>query len=173
MTKKILISILSLLTAYDTIAQTNDPKILVDSLKHLKEDTIDCNTDLYWRIIAIGKDAIPPLIDKLTDTSLTNVRWQCKKEKLNVGEIAQLALVEIAYFPAAKITQWQFDIIENGCWNFYDYFFNNKNKVHYQNLIKVWYQEQFQNYRAIEIPQKKLSACRLKYNLIKYYEWQE
>ena len=173
MIKVFLISIFALLTGFHSTAQVNDTKVLVDSLNYLKEDTIDCNTDLYWRIISKGQDAIPALIDKLTDTSATKVRWHCKKTCLNVAEIAQFALVEIAYFPAAKITHWQFDLVENDCWNFYDYFFDNSNKAGYQKLVRSWYQEQRKKYKASEIPKKKLSACRVKYNLKVYYDWEE
>ena len=58
---------------------------MVDSLKYLKADTLDCKADLFWRIVAKGEKVIPFLINKLTDTTPTNVRFRCKNDRLECG----------------------------------------------------------------------------------------
>jgi hypothetical protein len=68
---------------------------MVDSLTYMNYDTLDCSADLYWRIVAKGKEAVPSLIEKLTDTTPTQVLFHCKKGTLNVGEVAYFALQEI------------------------------------------------------------------------------
>ena len=35
-----------------SFGQNSDVKLLVDSLKYLKTDTLDCNATLYWEIIS-------------------------------------------------------------------------------------------------------------------------
>src|SRR5690606_1863821 len=122
-----------------SFGQNADIKAMVDSLQYLKADTLDCSADLYWRIIANGDKAIPLLIDKLTDTSSTNINSHCKKARLNVSEISYEALTEIAYFPMYLVTHMQFDIIHNDCWNFYNYFYKNENKKEFQKMVKDWY----------------------------------
>ena len=87
-----------------SFGQNNDVKLLVDSLKYLKSDNLDCNATLYWKIISKGEKAIPFLIDKLNDTIPTNISHSCKAAKLNVGEVAYFALQQIAFFPAFAIS---------------------------------------------------------------------
>src|SRR5262249_20820482 len=108
-----------------------------------------------------------------SDTVVTNIRWHCKKGKLNVAEIACFALDEIIFFPRAVITKMQFDLIIDGCWTFYDYFFENKNKAGFQKTLKEWYSLNAKKYRPITIPGNKLSTCKLKYNINIYYDWED
>ena len=107
--KQIVTTILLLFSLTISFAQKGDIKSLVDSLQFIKSDTFNCNADIYWKIVSQGKKAIPLLIDKLTDTTQTNIKYHCKKTNLNVGEVAQFALTEIANFPAFLVTKMQFD----------------------------------------------------------------
>ena len=156
--------------------QNNNIRLMVDSLKDMNSDTLDCSADLYWRIIAKGEDAIPFLIEKLTDTTQTNVKWHCKKTRLNVGEVANFALNAIGEFPAYFITRIQFDLIyidETGqsCWTFYDYFFDNANKPTYQQSVRSWYEKEKGNYKKERITGKRLTDCEKKFGVTAYYRW--
>lgn len=149
---------------------------MVDSLRYLKVDTLDCRANLFWRIIAKGDKAIPFLIDKLTDTTQTSVRYHCKKSRLNVGEIAQFALTQIADFPAFLVTKIQFDVIiidetGEGCWSFYDFLFYNANKPRYQKDVREWYDKERVKYKATKISNKKQTACQRQYGIGRYYRW--
>lgn len=149
---------------------------MVDSLQFLKSDTLDCSADLYWRIIAKGDKAIPFLIDKLIDTTKTSVKYHCKKTTLNVGEIAQFALTQIADFPAFLITKMQFDAIiiddtHEGCWSFYDFLFINSNKPRYQINVRDWYDKEKSKYRKQKIPSLKQTVCQKQYGIDTYYLW--
>jgi hypothetical protein len=149
--------------------QNTDVKILVDSLQYLKADTLDCNATLYWKIISEGEKAIPFLIDKLTDTTQTNVSHSCKVTKLNVGEVAYFALQQIAFFPAFAITHIQFDVIYgNGCWSFFDYLFDNANRKDYQNLVRQWYETNKTKFHTQKISKKKQTACQKKFHIDSY-----
>lgn len=151
---------------------------MVDSLQFIKSDTLDCSADLYWRIIAQGKEAIPFLIEKLTDTTQTKIKFHCKKTCLNVGEIAQFALSEIASFPPAAMGVGQFDffmIDEQGqsCWSFYDYLFNNSKKEKYKTIVQNWYNKEISNYKCIIIPEKERAQCQKQFGITKYYRWRD
>ena len=159
-----------------SFGQNSSIKSMVDSLKCLKTDTLDCTADLYWRIIAKGDKAIPFLIDKLTDTTETRIRFHCKKTTLNVGEIAQFALLQIAEFPAFVVTKMQFDVITidetgQGCWSFYDFLFINSNKLRYQNDVRNWYAKEKPNYKAKKISGNTQTQCQKQYGIVKYYRW--
>ena len=164
-----------------TIAQRPSIKSMVDSLTHvpfLYSDTLDCSADLYWRIVAKGEEAIPYLIAKLTDTLPTNIKFHCKKGRLNVGEVSYFAINEIGNFPMFLVTQMQFDLFEPDstggfCWSFYDFFFENSNKIIYQNKIQKWYQENHSKYKAQTIPVKKLTECKRKYKIETYLQYTE
>jgi hypothetical protein len=170
----IAILIFSLILSY---GQKVDIKAMVDSLQFMKVDTFNCNAELYWRIVAQGKDAIPYLIDKLTDTTQTNIKYHCKKARLNVGEVAQFALVNIGDFGAFLVTHIQFDVVNidektgKGCWNFYDFLFINSNKPRYQKSVREWYDKEELKYKAEEIPKSKQTDCQKQYGVDKYYRW--
>ena len=145
---------------------------MTDSLLYLKSENLYCSADLYWRIVAKGKEAIPFLIDKLNDTTQTNVSHHCKATKLNVGDISYFALQQIAFFPAFHITNLQFDVIYgNGCWSFFDYLFDNANKSGYQDLVRKWYDKNRTKFTIQKIPKGKLTLCQQKFNIDSYLMW--
>jgi hypothetical protein len=142
---------------------------LISELCYMKTDTLDCSADVYWKIIKRGKEYIPLLIEGLTDTTKTNIYNYCKKGKLNTGEVCYFALEEIAEFPAYVVTHIEFDLITDGCWNFYEYLYDNKYKQEYQNMVKSFYSNntyQFEKYTPAE-----LTDCYMKYNITGKYKW--
>jgi hypothetical protein len=137
---------------------------LITLLTEMKYDSLDCNSDVYWKIIKRGKASIPLLIESLTDTTMTNVYNPCKHGKLNVGEISYFALQEIAEFPAFLVTHIQFDLInDNGCWNFYDYLFKNSNKQEYQKMVRDFYTHN--KYVYVKFDKRELNECRKHYQI--------
>jgi hypothetical protein len=147
-------------------------KSMIDSLQYINANSLDCSADLYWRIISNGENSIPFLIDKLTDTSSTNIISVCKKTKLNVAEVSYEALTEIGEFPMYLMTHIQFDYFENnGCWSFYTYFYNDRNKKEFKNLVSNWYLKEKNKYKSKRISKNKLSECQKKYGITKFYKW--
>lgn len=176
--KKLIATIYVLHYLTFSFGQNTDIKSMVDSLQFLNVDTLDCKADLYWKIISKGDKAIPYLIDKLTDTTQTRVKYHCKKTRLNVGEVAQFALTQIADFPAFLVTKIQFDVIMiddtgEGCWSFYDFLFINSNKLRYQNDVRNWYANQHLKYKAEKISKKKQTECQKQHGIDTYYRWTE
>lgn len=145
---------------------------LISQLPEMKTDTIDCSADVYWRIIKRGKESIPLLIESLTDTTMTNIYDHCKKGNLNVGEISYFALEELAEFPAFVVTHIQFDVVnEHGCWSFFDYLFDNKNKPEFQKMVRTFYQTN--TYKFEEFEKSELNDCYKKYKILGKYKWKE
>ena len=177
--KKIIITIIFFQHFTFLFGQDTDIKFMIDSLQYLKTDTLNCKADIYWKIISKGDKAIPFLIEKLTDTTPTNIKFHCKKTRLNVGEVAQFALTEIANFPAFVVTKMQFDVIiidektGQGCWSFYDFLFINSNKARYQRDVKNWYDKERLKYKVEKISNEKQTECQKLYGIDKYYRWTE
>lgn len=136
---------------------------LISMLPTMKAQTLDCSADIFWKIIKRGKSSIPLLIESLTDTTMTNIYDSCKHGKLNIGEVSYFALEEIAEFPAFVVTDIQFDLIVNDCWNFYDYLFDNKNKKEYQKMVRDFYNTN--KYTYTKFDKKELNSCRKQYKI--------
>ncbi|NOS91732.1 MAG: hypothetical protein HOP30_07405 [Cyclobacteriaceae bacterium] len=145
---------------------------LISLLPGMKSDRIDCDANIYWRIIKRGKSSIPLLIESLTDTTLTHVYDPCKKGRLNVSEVSYFALEEIAEFPAFVVTDIQFDVYDqDGCSSFFDYLFDNKNKTDYQKKVRSFYDSN--KFVYVQFEDKDLSECRRKYHILGKLKWQE
>lgn len=145
---------------------------LINLLRTMNANSLDCNAVVYWEIIKRGKASIPFLIESLTDTTMTNVYNKCKRGKLNVGEVSYFALEEIAEFPAFTVTHIQFDLIkQDGCWSFYDYLFDNKNKYDYQKMWRNFYNTN--KYVYVRFNKRELTTCRKKYNIEGKYKRSE
>jgi hypothetical protein len=172
--KRLIVIIFFLFSLTHSFGQNADIKSMVDSLQFLKADTLDCKADLYWRIIAKGEKAIPFLINKLNDTTETSISHHCKATKLNVGEVSYFALGHIAFFPTYVITHIQFDVFYgNGCWSFFDYFFNNSNKRQYQDLVQRWYDANKTKFKKQRISKTNQTSCQKQFNINTYLKWTE
>src|SRR6478735_6756864 len=126
-----------------TLAQKSDIQLKIDSLQYLTHQPFACNT-VYWRVVAAGKNSIPFLIDKLDDTTQTQVSLTCKKTNVRMGDICFEALTDICNMPLFYITGQQFDFIDQyGCKHgLFTYIDNNRQKftsqiVNYYNKFKT------------------------------------
>jgi hypothetical protein len=145
---------------------------LITLLRTMNSYSLDCSADVYWKIIKRGKPLIPFLIESLTDTTMTSVYNNCKRGKLNVGEVCHFALEEIAEFPAFVVTHIKFDLFEeDGCWNFYEYLFDNRNKKAYRDLVRDFYSKNKFVYSKFH--KKELKACHKQYGIEGKYRWKE
>ncbi|MFT3980868.1 MAG: hypothetical protein QM687_10395 [Ferruginibacter sp.] len=176
--KKLIALLLILHCSTFSFAQKSDASIqlLIDSLPYMTADTFDCKAGLFWRIVARGREAIPPLMDKLTDTTPTNIRYHCKKTPLNVGEVAHFALLHIADFPAFVVTKIQFDVINidetgQGCWSFYDFLFVNANKARYQKSMREWYDKEKNHYKTVALKRQLQADCLKQFGITIYNKW--
>jgi hypothetical protein len=135
-------------------------------LRSMTAEKLDSSARAYWTIIQQGERMIPVLLACLTDTSPTSVHSECKKGKLNVGEVSYFALEELADFPTYLVTQTQYDLIENDCWNFYTYLFNDKNKSEYQGKARKFYSDYRKtNYQYKKFSKKEITPCRKMYKI--------
>jgi hypothetical protein len=174
--KRILLYIFIVLNSVSLNAQNAETKALVDSIYLIRSDSIDCSSDIYWRIVAKGEEAIPYLIEKLTDSMLTNVEHPCKLTKLTSGDIAFLALNQIADFPAFVVLKIQFDVFSfnekgNLCWSLYDFAFSNRGKMRIQESYFDWWKNERSNYKKTLLKSEEFKDCLQKYKIKEYYRW--
>jgi hypothetical protein len=159
---------------FSQLAITREKDSLITALCEMKAEKLDCSAEAYWKIIRQGEKMIPLLLECLTDSRPTTIYNDCKKGKLNVGEVSYFALEELAEFPAFLITQTQYDLIENDCWNFYTYLFNDKNKSEYQQKARNFYNAYRKtNYHFTKYTNEELTACRKLYKIEGKLLWKE
>jgi hypothetical protein len=177
--KKTIVTLLILFGSIHAKSQDGDTKQLVDSINLINADSIDCNTAIYWRIVAKGKEAIPFLFDKLMDSAITNVQHPCKMKTLTAGDIAFLALNQIADFPAFVVLKIQFDVFSHNekgklCWSLYDFVFTNASKKYIQQHYKDWWEKEQKSYKEVKLKSDELQDCLKKtYGITKHYRWKD
>ncbi len=123
-------SINSIYTQDDTLKQQ------IDSLQYIEKDIFIKNS-IVWRIINQKEKAIPYLIDKLDDTTLTNGQYKFFKSNLVVGDIALLILSRITILPYHEITGMQ--ICTPTRQSSFNYI--SKNRAKFKLQIKNYYKQ--------------------------------
>jgi hypothetical protein len=102
-----------------------------------------CGDELIWQIVKFGKPAIMPLIDKISDTSYSNVKFKDydKIITLRTGDIAFICLTQIVFVPVAVISKMQFDVVLCGGYQayFFTYLSNYLNRLKFQKQMKEYY----------------------------------
>src|SRR6266700_5328276 len=138
-------------------AQTNSIKAETDSLKYLGANAFDCNS-VFWIIIAHKKEAIPYLIDKLGDSTITRAKHKCKLQNLRVGDLAYLALAHITFFPTAQITHMQFDVIVKGRQDGFFEYIEGK-RLLFQTQVRNWYNKSGKSYKWTKLTSQQITDC--------------
>lgn len=171
MQMKSLVTILIILTCCSTlvVGQTNDIEYKIDNLRNLKEQPFDCNS-VYWKVVATGKDAIPFLIDKLDDTTNTQISLTCKRTNVKFGDICYEALTEIFNIPLFYVTQMQFDFIDQyGCQQgVLTYLDNNRQKFKAQ--ILAYYDKYKADLKFTRYTKDYKNDCKKKNKIFGYYD---
>ena len=145
-------------------AQEDLIKRQVDSLQYCGADFLDCSS-VIWRIIAHEKKAIPYLLEKLSDTTLTSTHLKCKLTDVRVGDLAYVALKEIISIPMFAVTKQQFDTYDgNGCQGRV-YVYIEENREKFKTQVKNWITNNMAAYRWVRFKPNELSACD-RYNKI-------
>lgn len=157
-----------LLTSISTFGQTDKINLQIDSLKYSNGDPFDCNS-VTWRIIVNKKDAIQPLIDKLTDTALTRSTEKCKTTGLRVGDIAYLTLKRIISLPFFAVTGMQCDLINDGCQiGVFEYI--ESNRPIFKRQVQAYYDKKRDNLIWRQLDSNHLRPCYIKNNINGQYE---
>ncbi len=151
------------------VAQTNSIKAKVDSLQFLNEQPFSC-TSVYWRILGTGKETIPFLIDRLGDTTLTQISLTCKQKNVTVGDICYEALTEIINIPLFYVTHQQFDFIDqSGCQqSVFTYLDNNRQK--FKSQILTYYNKYKIELKFVRYSKDYKNDCKKKNKIFGYYD---
>ena len=169
MTKLLTILFVLIFGSTQVVGQTSDIKFTVDSLQYLKQQPFTCNS-IYWRVVATGKDAIPFLIDKLDDTTHTQISLTCKATNVKLGDICFEALTEIFNIPLFYVTHQQFDFIDQyGCQQgVFTYLDNNRQK--FKSQILAYYDKYKTELKFIRYGKDYKNDCKKKNKIFGYYD---
>lgn len=149
-------------------AQNNNLPIFVQNLPNATAQFFDCESD-HWKIIAEGKAAIPLLIDKLDDATLTSATNRCKEGKLTVSDLAYLTLNQLMPVPLYEVTQRQFDVIDtNGCVSgVLEYIATDRNRFKAQ--VKAYYEKNKTRLKLRLFDPEFITPCRKAHGIKGYY----
>jgi len=150
------------------VGQSNEIKTKIDSLQYLKQEPFSCNS-VYWRVVAIGKNAIPFLIDKLDDTTKTQISLTCKRTNVKFGDICFEALTEIINIPLFYVTNRQFDFIDQyGCQHgVFKYLDNNRQQ--FKSQILDYYNKYKEELKFLKYDKEYKNECKRKNKIFGYY----
>ena len=169
MKRLLTILILLLLDLTNGFGQISNLELKVDSLQYLKRQPFACNST-YWHVVVKGKEVIPFLIDKLDDTTATEISLTCKPTDVKLGDICFEALTEICSIPIFYITHLQFDLIdENGCQHgVFNYLANNRQK--FKEQIRVYYEKYKNDLKFIRYQKDYQNDCKKMNGIFGYYD---
>ncbi len=167
-TKSITIIIFSFIISSFALGQ-NNIRDQIDSLRYLKNQPFDCNS-IYWKVVASGKEAIPILIEKLTDTTPTQIKLTCKSANVKLGDICYVALEEIFNFPIFYITKRQFDFYdEKGCRvGVLDHL--DSHRQEYKEQIENYYLRFKSDLKYVKYDKSYKNICKEKNKISGYYD---
>ncbi|WP_289661938.1 carboxypeptidase-like regulatory domain-containing protein [Flavobacterium panacagri] len=144
---------LSLLTSDTTKIilqkQSNDfynaKDLLVSEIKDIKEIPYiqNCNDEIFWNLVKQGKKNIPDLINKLTDkTVLKEVYVPMFGGEYTVADASLVILNEkIKGIPIFELIGQKFSEECGYCAYWYYVREKTENRIHLQNNLKKWYEE--------------------------------
>lgn len=169
MTKFITILIIVTFCSTLVVGQTNSITQKIDSLRYLKGQPFPCNS-IYWRVVATGKDVIPFLIDKMDDTTNTQISLNCKKTNVKLGDICYEALTEIFNIPIFYVTHQQFDFIDQyGCQQgIFTYL--DENRMEFKSQILAYYEKYKTELKFIQYDKGYKNDCKKKNKIFGYYD---
>ncbi|MCI5055494.1 MAG: hypothetical protein MRY83_05250 [Flavobacteriales bacterium] len=93
-----------------------------------------CEATPYWQIASKGMEAIPLLVQRLSDQTKTKIYHECKGENLNINELSYLITSEIFDLPLAAITQSQYCVVDS-CSPYRNFEFANQEPSKFQNQL--------------------------------------
>lgn len=140
--------ILFLFLPISAYSQINYKK-LVDSLKYVQEVPYihNCNDTILWRIVGEGKEIVPFLMEKMTDTKkLKEVYVPNFGGEYTVADVAYIAIEEIIKgIPTFELLGVPFSEDCGYCSYWFYVRCNRKNRKDFRNAVKKWYDENKEN----------------------------
>ena len=140
-----------------------DYKKLADSLIYVQEVPyiLDCYDTVLWKIVGKGKDIVPFLIEKMTDTRvLKGVTVRFYSGEYTVADVAHVALREIiGDIPTFELLGVPFNEVCGECSYWWHVRASKKNRKKFQSAVKKWYNENKANLVWVEDLQAVTGDC--------------
>ena len=166
-------SINPVLTGNDLVDKMNEIKNIPFrtfpfNLLEIDSITWNCGDSLYWEIVQLGQDAIPYLITKVQDSTMTDIQIPCREINLTVGTIAFIALNNIIDIPNIIVFECQCDVFMMNCDFEYpigllEYINKNPQEVH-EKLMK-WYEKYGKTIKKKKLKKSEQNVCQKKHGI--------
>jgi hypothetical protein len=140
----------------------------------IKTKKLDVSAGSFWKVVAAGKNAIPFLLDLVDDQTKSTVLNTCGNEKLKVGELAYIALLEIADFPEDLFFTSNKKSMLNACGSYNESFIDANTTRPFKKALFEYYEKNEVNFELVPLAEtdqyrsyKKKYGIRGKYVLTK------
>jgi hypothetical protein len=149
-TRLLLLVALLILGAGKCIAQKASLQKAIDSLASARDLPFDddekwwrdCGDEQFWKVVKYGKPAINALVNRLSDTAITNVRFQDADTTLLLrnGDLAYACLRQIVFLPLFEITknQWHTGLKGIYRYGFFSWLSKYKNRLRFQGQVRTY-----------------------------------
>lgn len=147
-----------------TQAQTNLQQ-LVDNLRFVKDMPYicdggsGCGDSHFWEVVKQKQAIIPFLLEKLSDTTQTEVFVPNFGGLYTVGDVAYTALEEIVHgIPTFKLLGRKFDTHGCGYCVYWSHLRKNpQNRLRFQRKVRKWYEQHKAN--LVWVNSNEFSTC--------------
>jgi len=145
-------------------------RVQIDSLRFVKGNPFSSCSAVTWKIVAHRQEAIQPLIDKLSDQTVTAATDIGRPGYLTIGDLAYLTLDRIFRLPFNQVTGVQVCVLDDRGYVGAVFDYMEKNRTKFRQQVQDYYHFKVFGLRWIEAKPNELSLCE-RLNLISgHYE---
>jgi len=135
------------------------PYICHDDVENSNLHNPGCGDSFFWNVVTLKMEAVPLLIDKLDDTTLTEAVVPLFGYLHTVADVAYVALVEIIHgLPTFELLGVPFDQEGCGYCSYWQHVNENiENRMAFKKAVKQWYETNQD--RLLWVTSQVFSSC--------------
>ena len=144
----------------DSLQYVNDmPYICRDNVENNNELSIGCGDKVFWNVVKQKKKAIPFLLEKLNDSTMTVANVPNFGYNYSVADIAYVALEEIIHdIPTFELLGVEFDQEGCGYCSYWQHLNKNyQNRKNFKIAIQNWYDSNKD--KLVWVENNEFSSC--------------
>lgn len=137
-----------------------------EALQKTEGNQLDASTPYFWQVVAAGKNALPILTELLTETSLTGVKNDCFTGNYTVGELAFLAIEEIAELPnTVSAEKIKLETVINDCGIFSKNWAEIEKRKEFALALQSHFENHLDNYEVMPLKDGPNSSYKKKFGV--------
>ncbi len=135
------------------------PYICRGNVESHNELSIGCGDKLFWNIVKLKEKAIPFLLDKLNDSTMTEINVPLFNYNYAVADISYVALEEIIHgIPTFKLLGIEFDKEGCGYCSYWQHLNKNyQNRQNFRIAVRYWYEKNKNN--LVWVENNEFTSC--------------